>query len=128
MAMKKKILLVDDERAFTEMLRLNLEATGLYEVVVENNALYALPTAVKHRPDIIVMDVVMTNQKGTDLAAQFKKSLEFKQIPIVFLTATISGHESPLEEDQFMGCPVLPKPTDLKALLSVLEQNLSTTC
>lgn len=126
--MKKKILLVDDERAFTEMLRLNLEATGLYDVVAENNALYALPTAIKFRPDIILMDIVMTNQKGTDLAAQFKKSLEFRQVPIVFLTATVSGHEPALGEDEFMGHPVIPKPTDLNILLSVLEENLSTTC
>ena len=122
MGMKKKILLVDDERAFTEMLRLNLEATGLYDVEAENNALNAVATAFQYRPDIIVMDIMMTNRRGTDLAAQFK------QIPIVFLTATISGYEPILGDNEFMGHPVVAKPTDLNVLLSVLEENLSTTC
>lgn len=120
MGKKKKILLIDDERAFTEVLRLNLEAAGRYDVEVENNAVNAVSTAMKCRPDLILMDVVMTNRAGADLAAQFEKSSEFKQIPIVFLTAAIRG------EKELTGCPVVPKPTDLSVLLSVLEENLST--
>ncbi len=126
--MKKKVLLIDDERAFTEMLRLNLEAIGLYDVEVENNAVNAISTALNFRPDLILMDIIMTNRRGTDLAAQFKKSLEFRQIPIVFLTATVSGHDPVLGENEFMGHPVIPKPTDLNVLLAVLDENLSTTC
>ena len=50
---KKRVLLVDDEKSFTNLLKLNLEDTSEYEVRVENWAEDALAAARDFKPDIV---------------------------------------------------------------------------
>ncbi len=90
---KKKILIIDDEKAFTTMLKLNLELTGLYEVATENDPVNALASALKSSPDLILLDVIMPNVDGPDIAFQIKNYPLLKGIPIVFLTATVRKEE-----------------------------------
>ncbi len=67
---KKKILVVDDERGFTKMVKLNLEANGNYDVKIQNNPLEALQTAVEFKPDVILLDVIMPDMEGPDVVYQ----------------------------------------------------------
>ena len=70
MSAKKKILLVDDEKSFTSLLKLNLEDTGDYEVHVENWAEDAYPAAQRFKPDLVLLDIIMPRMPGGDVAAQ----------------------------------------------------------
>ena len=87
---RKKILIVDDEGAFTRMMKLVLEKTGQYEVFFENNAHQALAAARACQPDLILLDVVMPEMDGGDVAALLRQDSLLKDIPIVFLTALTS--------------------------------------
>ena len=54
----KRILAVDDEPNATRNLKLNLESTGSYEVLGENEAVNALAAARTFQPDLILLDMI----------------------------------------------------------------------
>src|SRR5436190_24250886 len=87
--MKKKVLLVDDEKSFTSLLKLNLEQTGGHEVRAENWAEDAAPAAKQFQPDIMLLDIIMPRMPEGNVVAQFEADPELSRIPIVFLTAAI---------------------------------------
>lgn len=124
--MANKVLLVDDEAGFTQLLKMNLEKSGGYEVMIENDSTQAFSTALEFEPDAIVLDVVMPGMDGGDVQAQFQQSPKLSKVPIVMLTALVDSAE--LSEGavaQAGATTVLPKPVDLSLLLRVLEEMLS---
>ena len=84
--LKKRILVVDDEKGFTSMLRLNLEATGDYEVLVENDSKNALSAAMQYRPDLILLDIVLPHKDGWRVLKEIKQNQKFKNVQIIMLT------------------------------------------
>ena len=89
----KRILIVDDEQPFTEMLKLNLEQVGKYVACEENDARRALATARQFGPDLILLDVMMPEMDGGDVAAMLATDAEIREVPIIFLTALVSQEE-----------------------------------
>lgn len=85
---KKKILLVDDDKTFNEMYKLRLESSG-YEVVVVEDGEKALVSAMKEKPDIILLDIMMPKINGLDVLDLLKTTDETKNIPVIILTAII---------------------------------------
>ena len=63
---------MDDEVPLTKMIKLTLEATGRYEVVTENLAINALTTARAMLPDLILLDVMMPDKDGGEVAAEIR--------------------------------------------------------
>ena len=86
---KKKILIIDDEAKFGDMVKKNLEKAGPYEVTVETKGAQGLETARRLRPHLIFMDVLMPDKGGPELAHEIRQEEKLKNIPIVFLTATV---------------------------------------
>ena len=119
--MKKRILLIDDEPSFTRMLRLNLEKTGAYEVREENSGKRAIATASEFKPNLILLDVIMPDADGGEVAAQIKADRNLKDIPIVFLTAVVRKKE----EGLIGGRPFLAKPVDVKEVIDCIEKHLA---
>lgn len=125
--MAKKILLVDDEVGFTELLSMNLERTGAFEVKIENDSTQAVLTAKHFQPDVIILDVVMPGMDGGDVQAAMQNDPELASIPILMLTALVDSTE--LSEGavaQAGSQMVLPKPVNLALLLRVLDELLET--
>lgn len=121
--MARKVLLVDDEAGFTQLLRMNLERTGEYEVRVENNSTLALSAAKAFKPDAILLDVVMPEMDGGDVQALLEADPELKSVPIVMLTALVDSTELSEGAVAQMGTSmVLPKPVNLELLLRVLKE------
>ena len=121
---KKRILIVDDEKGFTSMLQLNLESMGEYEVRVENRPEHALQTALQFLPHIILLDVIMPNVEGPDVANIFHTSKELKEVPIIFLTATITKDEVDAQSGRIGGHCFVAKPSSLSDLTSSIKRNL----
>ena len=123
--MKKiRILVIDDDASVTRGLRLNLEALGTYEVRPENHAPSAVQTAREFRPDLVLLDVMMPEMDGGEVAAQFQKDPLLKDIPIVLLTGIVSKEETKGHEARFGGLNYLAKPVDLTELTRVIEAHL----
>lgn len=123
--MSKKVLLVDDEAGFTELLKMNLERSGGFEVAIQNDSTKALESARKFQPDIILLDVVMPGLDGGDVQALFEGDPMLRNVPIVMLTALVDSAE--LSEGavaQSGTSVVLPKPVDLDLLLRVIGEQL----
>ena len=116
----KRILVVDDEPPITRMIRLNLEMTKRYQVREENNSTHALATAREFKPDLILLDVVMPGVDGGELVRRLKADSHLKDVPVVFLTGTVTKKEA-AEGAVTAGYPLLSKPVSLKNLVETME-------
>ena len=115
--MKKRVLLVDDEVDFVEINKAALESKG-YEVIPAYNGKEGLEKALKEKPDIIILDVMMTTKtEGFDVARELRKHKEMKDVPIIMLTAIrermdikweIQPDEEWLPVTEFLEKPVPP--------------------
>jgi len=121
--MKKKVLLVDDEKSFTTLLKMNLEQTGRYEVRAENWGEDAMPAAKEFKPDIMLLDIIMPRMPGGNVVAQFQADPELKDLPIVFLTAAIQ--RSTVAENDGIICdhPCIAKPANLDEIIEMIEKH-----
>ena len=121
---KKRILLVDDEKSLTSLLKLNLEETGNYEVRVENWPEDALPAAREFKPDLILLDIIMPRMPGGNVAAQIDNDPQLKGTPIVFLTAAVRKHQ--VEENEGIICehPCLAKPATDEEVIAMIEKHV----
>ncbi|MBA4373749.1 MAG: response regulator [Thermodesulfovibrio sp.] len=91
--MKKKILLVDDEKNFCTLLKMNLEKRGPFEVLTTSNPQEVLKLAKANKPDLILLDILMPEMDGMTLAAALKGDEDTKQIMIAFLTALVNEED-----------------------------------
>jgi CheY-like chemotaxis protein len=121
---KKRILVVDDRASNSRLVKLYLEQTNDYVVREENNAKAALAAAEEFRPHLILLDVMMPDLDGGELASRFKASPNLKAVPIVFLTAAITKEEAHGGDGLLGGYPFLAKPVVLKELVACLKHHL----
>ena len=121
--MKKKVLLVDDEKSFTTLLKLNLEETGRYEVRAVNLGEEALPAARAFKPDIMLLDLIMPYMPGGNVVAQFEAETEFQNLPIVFMTAAIQRSRVAENDGMVSGKPCLAKPASLEEIVKMIEEH-----
>ena len=122
--MKKKILVVDDETSITRLLKLNLEGTDKYVVREENEGARAVAAAQEFKPDLVLLDVMMPDADGGDVAAGIRGHRELKNVPIVFLTAAVRKEELQERGGMIGGFPYIAKPLDVKGVMAMIEDHL----
>ena len=116
MARRKKILVVDDERDLVELISLNLTRNG-YEVVPAYDGTTGLDSARKHKPDLIIMDVMMPGLSGRDVTMALKQDADTAHIPILMLTA--KTEETDIIVGLSMGADdYVTKPFSMKVLMA----------
>lgn len=120
---KKRIMLVDDEKSLTTLLKLNLEETGNYDVRVENWPEDALAAAREFKPDLVLLDIIMPRLPGGNVAAQIDADPLLKGTPIVFLTAAV--RRSQVEDNDGIICehPCLAKPASVDEVIAMIEKH-----
>jgi CheY-like chemotaxis protein len=121
---KRKILIIDDEEGFSEMVKLNLESTGVYEVKIETDPRRAVHEAFLYHPDLVLLDIIMAKKEGPEVAAEMIQDPILKKIPIVFLTATVTQQEVDQGDGVIGGHAFVAKPSGLNTLLRTIERNL----
>ena len=84
---KKKILLVDDELDFQELMKSRLEKNN-YEVVVASSGEEALEKYAKEKPSLVVLDIMMPGINGLEVLEKIRK--DNKNIPVFIITAFTS--------------------------------------
>jgi DNA-binding response OmpR family regulator len=89
---KRKVIIVDDDRETREMLTLAFELEG-YEVTQAANGLRLISSLHVDRPDLVVLDVMMSWIDGFELCRSIKRNAEFQNIPVIFLSARKSGDD-----------------------------------
>jgi CheY-like chemotaxis protein len=121
--MKTRVLIIDDNRRFAEGARAILQRTGKYTVCVETNALRALETARSFQPDLLLVDLVMPEIDGAELAKQIGADWALHDVPIVFVTALITPEEAS-DARRIDGHRISAKPHAAAELLCVVEESL----
>jgi putative two-component system response regulator len=103
------VLVVDDHEATLVGLRELLEAAG-YSVVTERNGLDGLQAAIRHRPDVVLLDVVMPGMSGVDVCKELKQQTSTSLTPVVLISGNqdrgtrVAGIEN--GADDFLSKPV----------------------
>ena len=85
MAEKKKVLLVEDDESVRQLVRVTLDLNG-YEVVEAKDGLEGLLMLDMHRPDAVVLDLMMPDLGGERMLAQLRATEETKRTPVVIIT------------------------------------------
>ncbi len=108
--MSHKILVVDDEVDVRRFLTAVLEKRG-YDVVTAEDGRQAYDFVEGERPDLIVLDLQMPNQTGTDFYRRLMKHDELREIPIIVVSGLAGRHlavrnpfavfDKPIDPDEF---------------------------
>ena len=122
--MSKKILVVDDEPDILHTVGQMLEMSG-YEVIraKDGNECIDKMNELDIDPDLIILDIMMPNVSGWDVAAKLKENPKWKHIPIVFLTA--KGDTMSVGMGGLAAVDYIVKPFDIKDLMTRVKKILS---
>jgi PAS domain S-box-containing protein len=135
---QKNILVVDDEPHIRELLRQELESEG-YLVRAAQDGIEALQLVKEFPPDLIILDVMMPNISGFDLAAVLKNNPATMNIPMIILSIIQDKEQGyRLGVDRYLNKPINTELllSDIKTLLTqevshkkvlVVDADLSTT-
>jgi two-component system KDP operon response regulator KdpE len=86
---QRTILVVDDDYGLRELIRINLEHEG-YGVIQAGNGLQCVSAVREHRPDMVILDVMMPEMDGLEACGKVR---EFSQLPILMLTAKVQSED-----------------------------------
>src|SRR5437762_8675442 len=120
---KRRILIVDDDPESTHLVKILLEKAGHYLVLEENDASKAHQSARNFRPDAILLDIMMPETDGAEVAAQIEADLELRSTPIIFLTALVTMPEAKTGL-RIEGHRSLAKPINIPELINQIEESL----
>ena len=110
-----KILLAEDDPDIQEVAALALEAIGGFTVETCDSGTEVVEAARRFRPDFIILDVMMPGMDGPTTLKSLRGTVEFKTIPVIFLTAKAMKNE--IEDFIGMGAlDVITKPFDHETL------------
>jgi two-component system phosphate regulon response regulator PhoB/two-component system alkaline phosphatase synthesis response regulator PhoP/two-component system response regulator VicR len=133
MTKQHEILVVDDDRDIRDSLKIILEKNG-YTVRLAGNGKDALQKLVEQKPDLMILDVMMsTDTEGFDLAYELKNMPDFENLPIIILTSFMDKvrNEGPDQFQHIMGEAwpakwLFEKPIDSDRLIKKIAGILQT--
>ena len=121
----KKILVVDDEVNVTELIKAYLETTGKFQVKTENSGERGYACAQEFHPDLILLDIMMSDTGGDRMAEKIKNDVLLQKIPIVFLTGIVTKEEVQANDGVIGGYPYIAKPIlAMHELVDCIEANI----
>ncbi|MBI5020069.1 MAG: response regulator [Ignavibacteriales bacterium] len=81
-----KVLIIDDDKNASELIQVMLEAEG-YEVISTMNGKDGVQLALSENPDLIILDLIMPDISGFNVAYQLKQQAKTRNTPIIILTS-----------------------------------------
>lgn len=80
---KKTILVVDDEKDLLDLIEYNLKKEG-FKVLKAENGKEGIEVAKEHKPDLVLLDIMMPKMDGLEAVEIMRKDDDLKRIPIIF--------------------------------------------
>ncbi|HXV28156.1 MAG TPA: response regulator [bacterium] len=121
--MKKKILVVDDDREMTMLIREMLRATG-HDIFIVHDGLQAIQKSKEEEIDLILLDIRMPFFSGLFFCDAFKQRRETKNAPVIVISA-LSSDEDIKKAYERGASAYLKKPFESDELLKVIEKFLA---
>ncbi len=118
----KKILVVDDEEDVQVCLG-NILKRNNYKVIIAANGSNGLDLAKKELPDLIILDIMLPDIEGSDVASKLSEDPVTRNIPVIFLTAILRKRE----EEEMMKTGkhyILAKPAMKEDILALINKIL----
>ena len=123
-SMSKSVLVVDDQPHIVRLIQVNLEKGGL-RVATAADGVEGMRKIREHRPDLIILDVIMPHKDGFEVLREIKADPELSETPVVMLT--VKAHNADIVEGLKEGAELyLPKPFHPKELVSLVKRVLET--
>ena len=120
MEKKRSILVVDDDVDASQMVKMILEKSGLYEVSVCNRGSKALEMIRIKQPELVLLDIMMPDADGADIASQIQRDKSLALTRVVFLTSLVSEKEV-ARNSVIGGHAFISKPITGEALLKSVK-------
>jgi len=117
----RKILIIDDEEDLTFFIKANLELRGDYEVMIAKNGKDGLKLAASHKPDLILLDIMMPKMNGFEVLEKLKQAKETIAIPVIMLTAK-ADDASKIKAASLYNEDYMMKPVQIEALKAKIEE------
>ena len=117
-------LVIDDEEPAREMLARILEKEG-WNVIQAEDGLAAMERMEKHRPDLILLDLMMPKMNGFEFVAELHRHDEWQSIPIVVITARDVTIEDRVRLDGYVEKVLLKRALSKDALLAEIRDLIS---
>jgi DNA-binding response OmpR family regulator len=111
--MVPRILIVDDENDFIELLQYKLAGHG-YDLIVANDGVHALSQARLLKPDLILLDILLPDLDGLSVCEILRRQPATKKIPVIFMSALSS--EVTRRTASMQAVDFFTKPLDLERL------------
>jgi CheY-like chemotaxis protein len=121
------ILAVDDEESLTFFIKLNLQndKSHDFKVTTANCGEEGLRLARTARPDLILLDIMMPDMSGTEVAEKLLMDPRTKSIPIIFMTAIVQKDEVAEGGGLMGGREFIAKPVGKDELIERIEATLN---
>ena len=110
-----KILVIDDDTAINELVKINLELQG-YKVLQAYNGVEGFALAKQEQPALIILDVMMPEVDGYTVAQRIRQCAEIAEAPIIMLTA-LSELDNKVEGFNLGVDDYLTKPFEIEELI-----------
>lgn len=116
---KQTILVVDDERDLLDLIEYNLKKEG-FKVLKAENGEEGISKAKEHKPDLILLDIMMPKMDGLEAVEIMRKDDDLKKTPIIFLTAR-SDEKTEIDGLNKGGDDYITKPISTTKLVSRIK-------
>lgn len=117
--MKSRVMIIDDDKEFLEEIREVLILND-YEAITLDDPAFALEKVVASKPDLILMDMMMPNESGFQVAWKLGFFSALKRIPIIAISGYLNERQRALVRDYgIRDC--VSKPFDPIELISKIE-------
>jgi DNA-binding response OmpR family regulator len=120
---KKRILIIEDDADFRELLRIHLSLAG-YALEVAEDGVEGGKALLEHTPDLVVSDVDMPFLSGFELLSLMRAEKETASIPVILLSGS-SNDETMSEAMKLGAADFLTKPVTLEDLMRAIRACLS---
>lgn len=121
---KKRILCIEDEVEMIELMRLVLEREG-FEVEGAMGGEQGLKAMRQHKPDLILLDLMMPGVDGWEVYRQMRADRELAEIPVIVVTAKAQSIDKVLGLQVAKVADYVTKPFGPKELISSIERVLA---
>jgi len=119
---KKTILVVDDEPNIVDLLVFNLQKEG-YDTIVATDGITAVDMALKEKPDLILLDVMIPKLDGISVCKKIRYAFNISNMPILMISAKDT------ESDKIVGLEMgaddyITKPFQIREVMARIKANL----
>lgn len=123
MSNSKKVIVVDDSPAILDSVKLMLDMEGFDVTNYERGSEMFNSLTLTAKPDVILMDMWLSGEDGRDICKMIKSHQDFKNIPVVIMSASRGLGDSALESG---AVDFIPKPFDLGEIVEKIRYYSNT--